>query len=140
MKVTIYFVLTALFFITSCGDRKDTEQDQLLKKVMEVHDEIMPKMSDLMKYTKQLKAQIDELTEAGDVENKDKIEELKKAVQDLENSHDGMMSWMREFDRNFEGKVQEEVMEYLNDQMTKIETVGLQTNEALKNAEKLLSE
>jgi methylthioribose-1-phosphate isomerase len=107
---------------------------------MAVHDEIMPKMGDIMKYKKQLKAKIDALTEAGQEENEAKIAELTKAVDDLENSHEEMMNWMREFDNDFEGMVQQEVMDYLKDQMTKIENVGKITNTAIKNAQELLTD
>ena len=55
-------------------------------------------------------------------------------------SHEEMMNWMHGFDRNFEGKVKEDVMAYLKDQMTKIESVGNTTNTALKNAKELLTE
>lgn len=140
MRSTISVFILTLLLIASCNEKKDNTRDELLKKVMAVHDDIMPKMGDLMKYQKQLKAKIDELKEADAEENEAKIEALAQAVKDLENSHEGMMDWMRNFDRNFEDKVEEEVMKYLDDQMTKIEGVGQMTNTALKNAEKLLSE
>ena len=50
----------------------------------------------------------------------------------MDNSHEGMMSWMREFNRDFEGMVQEEIMAYLDEQMTKIENVGKTTSTANK--------
>ena len=139
MKSTISLFIIAVLFSMSCGDDNKKAKDQLYDKVMAVHDEIMPKMGDITKYKKQLTVMIDELIEAGREENEARIAELKKAVEDLENSHDGMMNWMRAFDNDFEGKVHEEVMEYLEDQKTRIEKVGKETNTALKNAEKLLT-
>jgi len=139
MKRIIPIFLTVLIFSASCGDKKNNLQEELLKKVMEVHDELMPKMGNIMKYKKQLKTKVDELVEAGQEENEVKIAELQKAIENLENSHEGMMNWMHGFDRNFESEVQEEVMEYLKDQMTKIEDVAKTTNTALKNAEELLA-
>lgn len=140
MKSTISLILIAFLLITSCSDKKDNTQEDLLKKVMAVHDEIMPKMGDIMKYKKQLKAKIDELSEAGAEENAGQIAKLKKGVEDLENSHEGMMNWMHEFDRNFESEVQDEVIAYMKDQMTKIESVGKMTNTAIANAKELLAE
>lgn len=140
MKSTLSIFLIAIFVVTSCEKQKKNSKDQLYDKVMAVHDEIMPKMGDIMKYKKQLKAKIEELTVPGEEENEAKIAELTKAVDDLENSHEGMMNWMREFDNDFEGKVEADVMAYLKDQMTKIENVGKATNTALKNAQELLAE
>ena len=140
MKSKISLILIALFFITSCGDKKDNAKDELLKKVMAVHDEIMPKLGDLMEYKKQLNAKIEELMQAGPEENEDQIAKLQKGVEDLENSHEGMMNWMHEFDRKFDSEVQDEVIAYMNDQMTKIEKVGRMTNTAIANAKELLEE
>ena len=140
MKSTLSFFLIAIFIITSCGEQKKNTKDQLYDKVMAVHDEIMPKMGDIMKYKKQLKAKIAELVVAGQEENEAKIAELTKAVDDLENSHEEMMNWMREFDNDFDGMVQEQVMAYLKDQMTKIENVGKATYTAIKNAQELLAD
>jgi len=123
----------------SCGEQKKSAKDELYDKVMAIHDEIMPKMGDIMKYKKQLNKKLDKLTEEGADANADKIAELTKAVADLDNSHKEMMNWMHGFDPDFEGKVKEELMQYLKDQQKKIESVGELTNRALKNAEELLA-
>ena len=140
MKSTISLTILAFLFITSCGEPKKNTKDQMYDKVMAVHDEVMPKMGDIMKYKKQLQTKIDELIAAGQEENEAKIAELEKAIENLDNSHEGMMNWMRQFDNDFEGKVEEEVMKYLTDQMTKIESIGKMTNTAIANAEQLLAE
>jgi len=140
MKKMVLMILPLVVLFSSCGDKKEDAQKALLDKVLAVHDEVMPLMGDIMKYKKQLNAKIDELIDAGAEENTDQIAKLKEAVKSLENSHDGMMNWMHGFDRNFEGKVQEEVLDYLNDQMTKIEAVAKETNVALQKAEELLAE
>ena len=140
MKRILPLLVLMILMFTSCGDKEGKSRKALLDKVLEVHDLVMPKMGAIMKYKRQLNAKIDELIELGAEENSDEIAKLKEAVTSLTNSHDGMMNWMHGFDSNFEGKVQEEVMAYLNDQMTKIETVANETNAALKNGEELLAE
>ena len=138
MNKVLPIILIAVAMLASCGEKKEDAQKALLDKVMKVHDEVMPLMGDIMKYKKELNTRIDELLESGVEEQEAQIAELKKAVEELENSHEGMMSWMRQFDSDFEGKVEEEVMAYLKDQMTKIESVGKETNAALRKAEQLL--
>jgi hypothetical protein len=140
MKTYLHLFFITVFLLVSCGDDQKEAQEKLLDKVMVVHDEIMPKMGAIMKYKKQLKAKIDELTAEGKEDNEARIAELKEAIESLDNSHEGMMNWMREFDTDFEGKVEEDVMSYLNGQMVKIEEVGKMTNLALKKAEDLLKE
>ena len=135
MKSAIPLFLIVLLMFASCESAKD----KLYNQVMAVHDEIMPKMGAIMKYKKQLNKKIDTLIEEGNDANADKIAELTQAIADLDNSHEEMMNWMREFDNDFEGMVNEEVMEYLNNQKKKIENVGKVTNSALSNAEKILA-
>lgn len=138
MKAILPVFLISMIMFAACGEKKKSAKDQLYDKVMAVHDEVMPKMGDMSKYKKQLKAKIEELTEAGADVNAEKIDELNKAVEGLENSHEEMMNWMREFDGDFEGMVEKEIMDYLNDQIRKIESVAKTTNTALKSAEQLL--
>ena len=134
MKTILSLTLLTLVLMLSCEKKQKEAKDVLYDKVMEVHDEIMPKMGDIMKYKKQLKSKMDALAENAEV-NAEKIGKLKLAIANLDNSHEEMMRWMREFDPDFEGMVSEEIIKYLDDQKTKIEQVGLVTNAALKNAE-----
>jgi uncharacterized protein YoxC len=137
MKKTLTFTLMTLIWLMSCDEKKKEAKDVLYDQVMEVHDEIMPKMGDIMKYKKQLKIKMEEL--AADPEmNAEKIEKVKQAITELDNSHEDMMAWMREFNPDFEGMVTEEVMQYLNEQKVKIEQVGKETYAALNSAEELI--
>jgi len=120
-------------------EEKPKETDVLYKKVMEVHDEIMPKMGDIMKLKKQLKEKLAELDTATEIDRA-KIEEIEQAIADLDNSHEEMMGWMRQFNRDFEGMVNEEILKYLNDQKGRIEKVGQVTNAAIQNAKEQLAE
>ena len=132
--------LTSLIFlllIFSCGEhKKNSAQNQQLKKVMKMHDEVMAQMDDIMKYKKQLNDEIDELREQGE-DNNEKIDALQKVVDELQQANDDMMNWMHGFDTNFEGQVQQEVVKYLDEQMNKITAVGEATNKALKDAKNI---
>ena len=139
MKTIFPILIVLLLSIASCGGKEKSKQEVLLDKVMAVHDEVMPKMGDLMSYKRQLNERIEELHAEGIEDNASKIAQLRKAADDLQNSHDEMMSWMHQFDKNFKGMVEKEIMDYLKDQMKKIEQVGVSTNNALKNAEELLA-
>ncbi len=133
------FLLLTIISVVSCGEKKKSAKDLLYDKVIAIHDEIMPKMGDIMKYKKQLSQKMDTLIAEGADQNVESIESLKKTVKDLEISNDEMMNWMHQFNPEFEDMTEKEIMDYLNDQKTKIEKVGKTTSEALTNAEKLLN-
>ena len=138
MKTYLSLFLMITLFAVSCGEKKKEAKDELYDKVMAVHDEIMPKMGDIMKYKKQLQEKVDALSAAEEIDSA-KISELEQAIADLDHSHEEMMGWMRQFDNDFEGMVNEDIMKYLNTQMDKIKKVGEVTNAALKNAEDMLA-
>lgn len=139
MKKILSFALLTLLWTMSCEEKKKEAKDVLYDQVMEIHDEIMPKMGDIMKYKKQLKSKMDALVENPE-ENSERIDALNQAITDLDNSHDEMMGWMREFNPDFESMTSEEIMNYLDEQKVKIEQVGKVTHAALNNAEELLAE
>ena len=138
MKIYVSIFLLSFFLVASCSEKKKNATDELYENVMAAHDEIMLKMSDIMKYKKQLNAKLVELTEKGT--DSLKTVNVKKAIDDLDKSHEEMMNWMHGFSSDFEGKVKDEAMEYLQTQKAKIEAVGEMTNTALKYAEEILEE
>jgi hypothetical protein len=138
MKTFLSIFIMSAILLVAC-EEKPKETDLLYNKVMEVHDEIMPKMGDIMKLKKQLKEKLAGLDTATEIDRA-KIDEIERAIADLDNSHEEMMGWMRQFDRDFEGMVNEEILKYLNDQKGRIEKVGQVTNAALQNAQEQLAE
>ena len=138
MKQQIYLLsLILLFCLNSCGDGQQNQnegevsQEELYDEVMAVHDEVMPRMGDLMNYQSQLKGKIDSLPEG----QAEETESLQSVVDELEEAHDAMMGWMRNFNRDYEGMTEEEVMEYLRQEKEKIEEVKEKMNSALQEAE-----
>jgi paraquat-inducible protein B len=138
MKTILPLILLVLLVTVSCKKDKPSAQDILYDEVIADHDEIMVKMGDIMKYKKQVNNKLDKMIEVGG--DSTSMNELRKTIADLENSHDEMMNWMHGFSNDFENKTEEEIMKYLNDQKQKIEAVGKMTNQALEHAEKILDE
>lgn len=130
-----FLLLFSIMLFYSCTEKKqENSQDQLMQSVMAVHDEVMPKMSDIMKYKKQIGEKIQELRAAGEDANKDMITRLEEVSNDLDTSHKEMMDWMHGFNPQFEGMKEEDVVKYLNDEKAKIEQVGQQVEATLKEA------
>lgn len=141
MKTIRLLSILLVFIATSCGERKRSENapenwDDLKDEVMAVHDEIMPKMGELMSLKKQVDERIGKLeSEDPDAEE---LEKLRSISGSLENSHDKMMQWMREYEPNFEGMVEKEIIEYLEMQKQKIKNVGEMTAESIESARQAL--
>jgi hypothetical protein len=146
MKPLTGFLLIIGILTVSCqGTKKDKETvgdivnvDELKGVVIDIHDEIMPKMGELMSLKKQLLEKMSSLEESES--NKKTISQLQEAADNLENSHEAMMSWMREFDGDFDDMAQQEIVDYLEKEKTKIKQVGELTNASIAKAKELLGE
>ena len=133
----LLLVIVALLF--SCTEKKQgNSHEKLMEGVMAVHDAVMPKMGDIMKYKKQIGEKIQELKTAGEEANQDAISKLQQVSDDLDASHKQMMDWMHEFNSDFEGMTEEDIAKYLNDEKAKIEQVGQLTENTLKEALEIL--
>ncbi|NJL75975.1 MAG: hypothetical protein HC892_14085 [Saprospiraceae bacterium] len=114
--------ILALFLGFACNDNANKveqlkEQEALYQQVREVHDEVMPKMGELNAITRGLKA-LSDLPDSLQTN-------VTAAVSNLENAHEGMMSWMSSL-QTLEGlqtKPHEEIITYLSEELVKVEAV-----------------
>lgn len=134
-------ILLALAFLTglsACGTNQvqEAEQQKLWDEMMVVHDEVMPKMSDINALSKQMEAATadtaltDELRDAA-----------RKALYDLQAADKAMWDWMyglQQLPDLRNGKKHEGIMQYLQDEIGKITEVknamlgSIEAAEALK--------
>ncbi len=84
--------------------------DLLVEEVMEIHDEVMPKVETINQYMRELEVLKDEDAQASYI------------YEELENADKAMMSWMRTVKINKEG-TEEERMAYYEAEKIKIENV-----------------
>ena len=105
-------------------------REALYNEVMLVHDEVMPRMSDIMSLSKRLKAVA--ATEGTDAE---KASELRT---NLEVAGESMMNWMRNFNPDFENQTSEEAMDYLKIEKERISAVKEGMETAINQAESFL--
>ncbi len=137
-SILLLFSIVLLF---SCTEKKHANShEDLMQAVMAVHDEVMPKMGDIMKYKKQIGEKIQELQAIGDSTNQEAISKLQKVSDDLEKSHMQMMDWMHEFNSDFKGMKEEDILKYLNEEKAKIEQVGQLAESTLKEALEILQQ
>ena len=113
----------------------DSPNEALYHQVMDIHDEVMPKMDDLYKLKRELQEKI-ESTPALVEEEKKKLEQR---IAHLDSTSQLMMEWMHQFNPLPDSTDQEEAREYLESEMEKIKKVKdamLEAIEKEKNAPK----
>jgi regulator of replication initiation timing len=129
-------VLIILPLVLACTDQKKEAQDRLFDEVMAIHDSIMPAMRDITNLQKEVKARLDELDSTAQIEEN----RLQMERQRLDSAHNAMMEWMRAFEKDFEGKTHEEVMEYLENQKERIQGVEQMMEESISQTQEFLKE
>jgi len=109
-----------------------------MELVMQIHDEVMPKMGTLGKLVGELNPKIDS-TEVG--------QKYEAAVKDLQESHKSMMTWMRGFGERFDSdeilngkRLTPQKQEWLNDEEEKVKALREQINSSIEKAENLLKD
>ena len=99
MKKIAAFLIIALV-VSSCGNGFDTQAK--VDEVLNVHDEVMPKMGELMNLKRQILAKAEGETDSI------MVKDLRMLAQDLDEAQQGMMVWMREWSKSSAPHVKEE--------------------------------
>jgi hypothetical protein len=143
MKIILPLLILTTLMFSSCDSRKNNgghSHDEhtggnqaLYDEVMNVHDEVMPKMDDIYKLKEQLKRQI---TDAPNM-----VQEKRKAIETailrLDSASDGMMVWMRNFNPLPDSLGEEQARQYLEDEKKKVTRVKEDMLEAIDEAKSL---
>lgn len=141
-------VILALYSCSSSTPENNPDQSglspeqkqvrQLEKQVIELHDEIMPLMGTLISFKDQLEQNNQELAASNEPSAQDQVILNDMVIKNLDLAHEGMMSWMR----NYQGVDVEENVEsnlkYLEEEKQKMLDVQEQVNSSIKAAEEAL--
>ena len=132
MKLTISFSVILIILLSACGGNKPEQLKVLKDEVMEVHDEVMPKMGDMRKASKSLMMKAETMDSSASAE-------LKEIAGEIEAANEFMMEWMRQYEPNLEG-TEEELLKYYSEQRAGIQEVKERMLNALEKGQKALSE
>lgn len=153
MKFLLKILGIAILIISfSCKEEQSEESksfDVQMKETIQIHDDVMPKMSEINSMISRLEAKKETLLEA----EEDKEAELyDTAISDLKEAHDLMMSWMKNFSNTFSRteinsglatKDQDSIkakLQHLDVQYKSAQEMKAAINEAIENAQALLGE
>lgn len=135
-KLFTLLTIVGLLSITSCKESKKAEETSRMEQVMDIHNEVMPKMGTLGKLVGQLKLIADSL-------GAESIEA--KAMKDLQQANKSMMDWMQGFGNRFDpeeimnGKeLSEEKEQWLKEEEVKVKKVKEDINSSIQRAEEIL--
>ncbi|MFK8101429.1 MAG: hypothetical protein AB8G15_02845 [Saprospiraceae bacterium] len=123
MKYSILLLLGMSLLAMACGDNYQAQQ-AAHDKVMEIHDDVMPKTSEIQRLVRSLKKhlKIEEGQPPLDDATKAKIESV---MQQLEAADEGMMSWMSSYKKPKKEMEKAAALAYLEKekaQITKVRT------------------
>lgn len=145
-----FFWIVPVTFFAACGateqakdktdlyDKKiipieEGANDKLMAEVMEIHDEVMPEMGSIRRTRKALLDKLENTTD----EAVGKV--LQEQADKLDESHEAMMIWMRQFNPNQDASVTDSSYHvYLQDQKGKMIEVRDLMVDALKEGKALL--
>lgn len=129
------FALTFLisFLILSCANPLIEANKEMRAQIIGVHDEVMPKMGELMSLQKKALAKADSLY-AQDSTATAQIESMRTLAGQLDQAYEGMFVWMRQYSLEEEGKTPEEIKTYLDEQLLKVNQVNADIKAALELA------
>ncbi len=143
MKKLLYIL--ALIALVSCGKSGEHQHDAatdtaqtdnpnkvLLDQIMDIHDEVMPKMQDLYN----LKQSLQEKAGVAGISAEEK-KSLESMMATLDSANSAMMDWMHNFQPLPDSADQEKAREYLESEMERVMKVRELTNETIEKAKSL---
>ena len=128
-----YLLIFCSLTLVSCGNKLEETNTALRAQIIGVHDEVMPKMGELMSLEKMALAQADSLSQH-DSTASTKIQELTQLAGQLKAANEGMFVWMRQYSLKEEGKTAEALNTYLDSQLVLVTKVREDVQAALAKA------
>ncbi|MEO1049069.1 MAG: hypothetical protein AAFX87_00470 [Bacteroidota bacterium] len=121
---------------------EEEKESTLRNEVLVVHDTAMARMDQIHDLKQQLITALDGLGDALKPVGDERRKAIREIIDELEGADNGMMSWMHDFTpklRELDAMSHEEAMNFLKEEMKKIEKVSVDIDKAIERAENELS-
>ena len=126
-------ILFLSFLVLACANPLIEVNKEMRAQIIGVHDEVMPKIGQLMSLEKKALVQADSLF-IQDSTATAEIEGMRSLAGQLNEAHEGMFVWMRQYSLDEEGKTPEELKTYLDEQLVKVNQVNADIKAAMEQA------
>lgn len=138
MKKVIGLVLLAIFTF-ACGGGFDAKVEE--GKILDVHDEVMPKLGEVMSLKRQVLAKATEIE--ADNPGAEILDELRDLAGELDAAREGMMKWMNDWAKGKEDHVnrtssEEEQKAFFAAEMALVTKVKEDINSSIAAAKEIL--
>ena len=136
LQVSLLLLSTLIVFTCKSNDPNQIEEEITHEKLMEVHDEVMPKMGEI----NSLRNKLIKISKDNSI-NENDLAVVNEAIKYLEQADDSMMDWMGEYKKPSKlrkEKSHEEIMSYLKAEKIKIEQVKYDMLAGINAANELL--
>ena len=139
LRITV-FVL-CVFFISACQDNQKGATEALRKEVIDIHDEIMPRMREIEELKEELQTLENSLAEEKSGEFSKKIAQIQASVQSLTQAKGAMNTWMQSFKYEISDDIDhEQIMDYLGNEKEKITQVKEMVTQSLDSTKMLIEQ
>ena len=128
-----FLILLFSMLVLACANPLIETNKEMRAQIIGVHDEVMPKIGQLMSLEKKALAQADSLFAQDSTATTD-IEAMRSLAGQLNQAHEGMFVWMRQYSLDEEGKTPEELKTYLDEQLVRVNQVNADIKAALEQA------
>jgi hypothetical protein len=128
-----FLILLFSILVLACANPLIETNKEMRAQIIGVHDEVMPKIGQLMSLEKKALEQADSLFAQDSTATTD-IEAMRSLAGQLNQAHEGMFVWMRQYSLDEEGKTPEELKTYLDEQLVKVNQVNADIKAALEQA------
>ena len=128
-----FLILLFSMLVLACANPLIETNKEMRAQIIGVHDEVMPKIGQLMSLEKKALAKADSLFAQDSTASSD-IEAMRSLAGQLNQAHEGMFVWMRQYSLDEEGKTPEELKTYLDEQLVKVNQVNADIKAALEQA------
>lgn len=118
---------------SNLSDSQKKEINNLHEKVMKIHDEVMPRISEIKKLNRNLKAKVVDLTE----DTNPTKQEVTESIAFLEKADKGMFDWMAQYKMPSNPSSYAEAEKYLQAQVESISKVKEDMVNSISVANKL---
>ncbi len=138
MYPLISICILSLVLLFGCQSSEEKQLEELQQQVIAIHDEIMPQMSTMIDLKEELTLKNQQLQQSGSEDAQDQVIVNEMIITNLDQAHESMMAWMRQFKKVESGADTESNRKYLHDQLEKIESVQEQMDHAMASAREAL--
>ena len=128
-----FLIFLFSILVLACANPLIETNKEMRAQIIGVHDEVMPKIGQLMSLEKKALAKADSLFAQDSTASSD-IEAMRSLAGQLNQAHEGMFVWMRQYSLDEEGKTPEELKTYLDEQLVKVNQVNADIKAALEQA------